>query len=283
MSKKTLRHAMANLLPPGSMELATTSVDSLRALTAPEKQTGDDFLERVSLDSLVDNPYQPRFEYDQTALEELAGSIRDQGLLQPIVVTRYAGKYCIVVGHRRTRAVRLLGWEAIPALVRTVTEEQLHLLALMENIQREELHPVEKAVGFARFAEKIGSQAEAAKCLNVNYKTFNRWVAVTALGDDFLEKCRSIPDISLRNLHKLLAYKPGLREAVLNAMFGLKEEGKKKAARKSGRIEIKFPFPKFSGTCSLAVKAAGREHLSTSELVEILERAIAELRDKQTA
>ena len=103
----------------------------------------------LPLDSLRENPLQPRRRFDQQKLEELATSIRQHGVVQPVVVTKEAEGYRLVVGERRCRAARLAGLTAIPALVREIAGPDLLEIALIENLQRHDLNPIEEAQAYS--------------------------------------------------------------------------------------------------------------------------------------
>ena len=110
----------------------------------------------VPIDQIHRSPYQPRRTFDQTALAELANSIRTQGLLQPVVLReRAAGGFELVAGERRWRASQLAELDAIPALIRKVSDAQASALALIENIQREDLKPLEEAQALVRLREEF--------------------------------------------------------------------------------------------------------------------------------
>ncbi|MEC8989742.1 MAG: ParB/RepB/Spo0J family partition protein, partial [Candidatus Latescibacterota bacterium] len=102
------------------------------------------------VDDIAPNPHQPRTEFDEDRLQELAGSIREKGLLQPIVVNRTApDSYHLIAGERRLRASRLAGLESIPAIVHEIeSAQELTELALVENLQREDLSPIEEAEAY---------------------------------------------------------------------------------------------------------------------------------------
>jgi ParB family transcriptional regulator, chromosome partitioning protein len=121
----------------------------------------------LKLDDLVPGQYQPRTRMDEGALYELAESIKAQGIMQPILVRRLAdgknaGKYEIIAGERRSRAARLAGLDAVPVLVRDVPNEAAAAMALIENIQREDLNPLEEAQGLQRLVKEFGLTHEAA-------------------------------------------------------------------------------------------------------------------------
>jgi ParB family chromosome partitioning protein len=108
----------------------------------------------IYLSDLTPNPYQPRRDFNQEKLEELVNSVREHGILQPIVVRKRAsGGFEIIAGERRFRAVQLIGNETIPALVRDITDQEAMEIALIENLQRDDLNPVEVAEAYKRFMD----------------------------------------------------------------------------------------------------------------------------------
>ena len=122
---------------------------------------------QLRLDQMVAGMYQPRTRMDEGALYELAESIKAQGIMQPILVRQLAdgenaGKYEIIAGERRFRASRLAGLELVPVLVRDVPNEAAAAMALIENIQREDLNPLEEAQGLQRLIKEFGLTHEAA-------------------------------------------------------------------------------------------------------------------------
>jgi ParB family chromosome partitioning protein len=122
---------------------------------------------QLKLDQMVAGMYQPRTRMDEGALYELAESIKAQGIMQPILVRQLhdgpnAGKYEIIAGERRFRASRLAGLDAVPVLVRDVPNEAAAAMALIENIQREDLNPLEEAQGLQRLIKEFGLTHEAA-------------------------------------------------------------------------------------------------------------------------
>ena len=121
----------------------------------------------LALEQMVAGMYQPRTRMDEGALYELAESIKAQGIMQPILVRRLAdgenaGKYEIIAGERRYRASRLAGLDKVPVLVRDVPNESAAAMALIENIQREDLNPLEEAQGLHRLVKEFGLTHEAA-------------------------------------------------------------------------------------------------------------------------
>lgn len=125
------------------------------SLTGPDGGLPDR-VTRVDVELVDPSPYQPRTRFDAGALEELAASIREQGLLQPVVVRPKAGRFELIAGERRLRAVRLLKLRTIPALIREMPDAEAMEAALVENLQREEISLVEAARAYQRLAEEFG-------------------------------------------------------------------------------------------------------------------------------
>ena len=117
----------------------------------------------LNLDQLSPNPFQPRSDFDQEKLDELAQSIKEHGIIQPIVVRHVEGKYQIVAGERRWRAAQIAGLEKVPVVVKEMDDASMMQMALIENVQREDLNPMEEAEGYRVLTEQYGlTQEEAA-------------------------------------------------------------------------------------------------------------------------
>lgn len=114
----------------------------------------------VAVSELEPNPAQPRHHFDPAQLQELAASIRESGIVQPILVRRRGSRYQIVAGERRWRAAQLAGIERVPITVREIPDERLLEVALIENIQREELTPIEEAQAYQRLLDSSGQTQE---------------------------------------------------------------------------------------------------------------------------
>ena len=116
------------------------------------------YLEEVAIGAITPNPRQPRQSFDEDTLEELASSIREVGLLQPVVVRRVMpGRYELIMGERRWRACQRAGLEHIPAIVRGTTDDDLLREALMENLHREQLNPLEEAAAYQQLLDDFGA------------------------------------------------------------------------------------------------------------------------------
>ena len=128
-----------------------------------DRAPADDSLQTLSVDRLRAGKYQPRTRMDAGSLAELAESIREQGIVQPILVRPIdGGRYEIIAGERRWRAAQQAGLREVPALVRSIPDQSALALALIENIQREDLNPLEEAHGLARLVEEFGLTHDAA-------------------------------------------------------------------------------------------------------------------------
>lgn len=135
-------------------------LDAILAVSGDRTPTGDD-LRALPVDMIVANPKQPRRVFDDAALEALAGSLRERGVLQPVLVRPVAGgTYQLVAGERRWRAAQLAGLETIPALVRERDDAAALEAALIENMAREDLNPVEEARACAALVEELGLTRE---------------------------------------------------------------------------------------------------------------------------
>ncbi len=118
----------------------------------------------IPLTEIRSNPYQPRQEFDEESLKEFAESIKAHGVIQPIIVKKSIKGYELVAGERRTRASKMAGKETIPAIIREFDDDEMMEIALVENIQREDLNPVEEAEALSKIIEKNNlTQEEASK------------------------------------------------------------------------------------------------------------------------
>lgn len=139
-------------------------------------------LREIPLRRIRPNRFQPRREFDDEAISELRASIEENGLLQPLVVRRADDGFELVAGERRLRAMRDLGWEAAPAMLRDLSDEAMLVLALVENIQRENLNAIEEASAFQQLIDGFGfTQKEVAERLGRNRSTISNALRLLAL------------------------------------------------------------------------------------------------------
>jgi ParB family transcriptional regulator, chromosome partitioning protein len=143
---------------------------------------GEKKLFDIAVDNIYPNPFQPRKNFEEDALRQLAESMKDLGIIQPLVVFKRDGKYFLVVGERRWRAAQLLKWEKIPALVREFNDNDIMAEALIENIQREELNAMEIAEGIEALISQSGEgQQEIADKLGMNRTTVTNFLRLLKL------------------------------------------------------------------------------------------------------
>lgn len=155
--RKALGKGISALLPRRpAPETAPRQPEPPSVTTGPQK-----YVQVVPIDKVTPNPNQPRREFDETALMELAQSIERDGIIQPVIVRETApNAWQIIAGERRWRAANLVGLKEIPVITRTASDEKVLELAIVENIQREDLNPIELAVAFHRMGEELGLSHE---------------------------------------------------------------------------------------------------------------------------
>ncbi|WP_445666337.1 ParB/RepB/Spo0J family partition protein [Fodinibius sp. AD559] len=178
-SKKVLGRGLGAFFPEydeeGEQAKGEKSGDENEGDGSPyvEPQKRVNIVLHVPVDNIRPNPHQPRKEFNEERLEELADSIDAHGLIQPITV-RYIGekRFELISGERRLRAAKLAGLEEIPSYIREVNDDDIISYALIENIQREDLNPIEVAMGYQRLVEEAGyTQAEVAERVGKNRST----------------------------------------------------------------------------------------------------------------
>jgi ParB family transcriptional regulator, chromosome partitioning protein len=146
--RRALGKGLTALLPPRQQVTAEAAV------AAPEAAS------HIRIDMIDPNPVQPRHVFEPERLQGLANSIRANGVIQPIVVRPNAGRYQLVAGERRWRAARLAGLETVPVVIQQIPDERLLEITLVENIQREDLNPIETAAAFERMARELNLSHE---------------------------------------------------------------------------------------------------------------------------
>jgi len=169
---KHLGRGLASLLGPITTEADSTNqpvtITSIEA-NLPQEKTLQEPLHQIPVESIKPNRYQPRIGWDSEKLEELAASIKSNGLIQPILVRPLGNEFELIAGERRLRAAKLAELKTIPAIVRKASDEQLLEIALIENIQRSDLNPIERAQGYKNYIETFSlTQTEAAERLGEN-------------------------------------------------------------------------------------------------------------------
>src|SRR5689334_24418743 len=186
--KKALGRGLSALLSDSSVD-DRLEVDSLPAgasTPTPAAHTPSSGMTEIPIDEIEVNPFQPRSHFDQEALLELAESIRVHGIIQPITVRRLAqNQYQLISGERRFQASKLAGLKAIPAYIRSADDQQMLEMALIENIQRENLNPIEIALSYQRLITEIGlKQEELGDRVGKNRTTVTNYLRLLKLPPD---------------------------------------------------------------------------------------------------
>ncbi|MRX48250.1 ParB/RepB/Spo0J family partition protein [Pedobacter puniceum] len=139
-------------------------------------------ISKIKINQIQVNPFQPRFEFDEEALKELSESIKLQGLIQPITVRKVGDAYQLISGERRLRATKMAGIDEIPAYIRTANDQQMLEMALIENIQRENLNAIEVALSFQRMIDECSlKQEELGDRVSKNRSTITNYLRLLKL------------------------------------------------------------------------------------------------------
>jgi ParB family chromosome partitioning protein len=152
---------------------------------AQQPATDEVGVSQLSVDAIVRNPRQPREQFDPKALEELTASIREHGIIQPLIVTSGpGGEYTLIAGERRLEAAKLAGLRTVPAILRQASDRELLELALIENIQRAELNPLEEADAYHQLTEEFGlSHEEVARRVGKSRPAVSNTLRLLQLSD----------------------------------------------------------------------------------------------------
>ena len=211
--------------------------------TEPVVAVGSTLFNEIEISKIHPNPNQPRTEFDDEALEELAASIRANGIISPITLRKITDdNYQIIAGERRYRASKLVGLDKIPAYIRDVDDGQVMEMALIENIQREDLNAVEEALGFKALIDDFSlTQEEVARKMGKSRSAVTNSLRLLALNPDELEALR-VGSISAGHARALLACED---EKTRAEMFSLALEGANvRDLEKMAKAENKKPAKK---------------------------------------
>jgi ParB family transcriptional regulator, chromosome partitioning protein len=183
-----------------------------------EVETTTAGLEQLPVDLIVPNPYQPRTAFPEEALRELADSIRLSGVLQPVLVRRADGKYQLVAGERRIRAAKLAGLQAVPAVIRDLSDRETLELAVTENVMRENLNPIEVARAYDSLQQRFQlSHDEIAGRIGVNRSTVSNTLRLLRL-PEHIQNMIANGDLSAGHARALLGLESADRQ---NELAGL--------------------------------------------------------------
>ncbi|MDR1814628.1 MAG: ParB/RepB/Spo0J family partition protein [Tannerella sp.] len=191
----------------------------LEALLTPDglNTGGSSSLNEIDLDVIEPNPNQPRTVFDEESLEELAASIRSYGIIQPITVKEAEdGKYFIIAGERRYRAAKIAGLERIPAYVRTSKDENVMEMALIENIQREDLSAIETALAYQKLLDESGeTQEQLATRVGKKRVTITNYLRLLKLPAE-IQVCLKNKNIDMGHARALLSIEDPEIQLALN-------------------------------------------------------------------
>ncbi|OEH91979.1 ParB/RepB/Spo0J family partition protein [Bacillus solimangrovi] len=191
----------------------------------PSDAKEDEVIKEINISECRPNPYQPRKVFDDESLEELVESVRQYGVLQPIVVRKSIKGYEIVVGERRFRAAKAAQFETIPSIVRKLTEQEMMEIALIENLQREDLSPIEEGIAYQHLMEQLSlTQEQLAKRIGKSRPHIANTVRILSLPDPIKQMIehgeltmghgRAL--LSLKNKQKLMALAEKVRKENIN-------------------------------------------------------------------
>ncbi len=221
-SKKVLGRGLGAFFPEYDNDDSENAKKSTNSSKNVVEKTISDPVERVNVvlnvpvDHIRANPHQPRKEFDEDRLEELAESIKTHGLIQPITV-RYIGekRFELIAGERRLRASKLAGLAEIPAYIREADDEQSMAFALIENIQRQDLNPLEVAMGYKRLIDEFEyTQAEVANRVGKNRTTVTNMLRLLNL-PDFIQTALINDEISIGHARALITIEDQALQAKL--------------------------------------------------------------------
>ena len=264
---KGLGRGLEALLGPTASDLPSKADDG-----APSK---------LSLDVMVAGVYQPRTRMDEGSLYELAESIKAQGIMQPILVRRLAaganaGKYEIIAGERRFRAAKLAGLSEVPVLVRDVPDQAAAAMALIENIQREDLNPLEEAQGLQRLIKEFGlTHEDAAQAVGRSRSAASNLLRLLNLADP-VQTMLMAGDLDMGHARALLSLDKAAQITAANQI-----SAKKLSAREAESLAKKIGA-EFSLVAQKPKKEKSRDLKRVEEELADLLTAQVEIRIKKT-
>lgn len=154
----------------------------------PSPTSGEKGFIEIDVDNIYPNPYQPRKKFSVERIKELADSLKESGMIQPVVVYKEEDKYFLMVGERRWRAAQFLKWKKIPAIIKDLSQDEIIVGALVENIQREDLNAIEVAEGIEMLIKEMGlTQEKAGERLGMNRSTLTNYLRLLKLPEAIKE------------------------------------------------------------------------------------------------
>lgn len=183
---------------------------------APQPAPSASGMLELPIDQISPNPYQPRKTFNEASIEELARSVREHGIVQPLVVTRVGDRYKLIAGERRFRAAQKAGLTSVPVVVKgDLTEGDALQIALIENIQREDLNPIEEAVAYHQLHEEFGlTQEEISKRVGKERSTVANFLRLLKLPES-VKKMLAAGQLSMGHARALLAVESARKQEQL--------------------------------------------------------------------
>ncbi len=181
--KPVLGRGLSSLIPNSSAKAPASWGATMNTVSSGEQ------IVELPIDAIVANPWQPRNSFDHDKLEELANSIREFGIIQPLIVTQKgAGQYQLVAGERRLKAAKLVGLASVPAVIRKIEDQKKLEISLIENVQRHNLNPLEEAISYKRLMDEFSlTQEEVAQRVGKSRSSIANFLRVLHLPKKVLE------------------------------------------------------------------------------------------------
>lgn len=200
-------------------DAATTASNNTEEVNANELQS----VQRISPESIVPNPFQPRKTFNDDSLQELAASIREFGVIQPLLVRRQGDRFELIAGERRLRASKLAGLSEVPVIIRELDDKEMAELAMIENLQREDLHFLEEAEGYQHLIASFNfTQEELARRVGKNQSTIANKLRLLKLAPEVRQV---VVGNSLTERHARALLKIDNTRLQMEVLDGVKEKG----------------------------------------------------------
>ena len=212
--KRGLGKGLDSLIPNSVLKPATPEMLAEESKN-PVKKEEKEAETMVKITKIEPNREQPRKNFEETALNELAESIKHYGLISPILVQKKNDRYEIIAGERRWRAAKIAGLKEVPVIIREYTEREIAEIALIENIQRENLNPIEEAMGYKRLIEEFElKQEEVAECVSKSRSAITNSLRLLKLSEE-VQKYLVDGELSMGHARALLAVEDHTKQAEL--------------------------------------------------------------------
>ena len=212
--KRGLGKGLDSLIPNSVLKPATPEklAENIKTEVKPEEKAAETM---VKITKIEPNRDQPRKNFDEEALNELAESIKQYGLISPILVQDKKGRYEIIAGERRWRAAKIAGLKEVPVIIREYTDREIAEIALIENVQREDLNPIEEAMGYKRLIDEFDlKQEEVAECVSKSRSAITNALRLLKLSEE-VQQYLINDELSMGHARALLAVEDSEKQAEL--------------------------------------------------------------------